>query len=556
MPVSTVAAIDCGTNSTRLLVEDDDGRPLSRLMRITRLGEGVDRDKRLAPQAIARVADALTEFRKTIDHFDVPSGAVRMTATSAARDATNREDFFSVAEAVVGVRPELLDGDEEGRLSFLGATGELSEDHGLLLVVDIGGGSTELVVGVAGETPTGTLSLDAGCVRLTERWIRHDPVRPEELANAIGEMRDLLEDADRHLPELREAERLVGLAGTVTTVAALDQGLAEYDRDRIHHYVLSRDTIEDWFRTMAMGDHEDRLGNPGLEGGASRRHRRRHVRSRRHRSPLRLRRVPGQRSRHPQWPVHEPPLRSQLMGTRLVERLLMGPGPCNPYPEATAAFGLPMLGHLDPVFLAVLDETCDRLRSVFRTTNARTLPVSGTGSAGMETCFVNFVGPGDTVVVGVNGLFGERMCEVARRCGADVVRVDAPWGQPLDTEQLVGAHPAPKVIALVHAETSTGVENDVAAVGAAKGDALLLADCVTSLAGSRSRSTPGESTSPTAAPRSASVSRPDSRRSRSPSGHGPGGSSRPRAGISISVSSANTSLGAGHASPTTPHRSR
>ena len=161
----------------------------------------------------------------------------------------------------------------------------------------------------------------------------------------------------------------------------------------------------------------------------------------------------------------------------------MGPGPCNPYPEATAAFGLPMLGHLDPVFLGVLDETCDRLRSVFRTTNARTLPVSGTGSAGMEACFVNFVGPGDTVVVGVNGLFGERMCEVARRCGADVVRVDAPWGQPVDPEQLVGAHRSPKVIALVHAETSTGVESDVAAVGRAKGSALLLADCVTSVGG-------------------------------------------------------------------------
>jgi alanine-glyoxylate transaminase/serine-glyoxylate transaminase/serine-pyruvate transaminase len=167
----------------------------------------------------------------------------------------------------------------------------------------------------------------------------------------------------------------------------------------------------------------------------------------------------------------------------LVERTLMGPGPCNPYPEATAALGFPMLGHLDPAFLAILDETCERLRTVWRTDNARTLPVSGTGSAGMEAAFVNTVGPGDVVVVGVNGLFGERMCDVAARCGGEVVRVEAEWGRALDPEQLLAAHPAPKVIALVHAETSTGVENDVATVGAGKGDALLLADCVTSLGG-------------------------------------------------------------------------
>lgn len=161
----------------------------------------------------------------------------------------------------------------------------------------------------------------------------------------------------------------------------------------------------------------------------------------------------------------------------------MGPGPSNPYPEATAALALPMLGHLDPLFLSILDETCDRLRTVWRTANARTLPISGTGSAGMEAAFVNLVGPGDVVVVGVNGLFGERMCEVARRCGAEVVRVDVPWGRALDPSDLLAGHPSPKLIALVHAETSTGVENDVAAVCAGKGESLVLADCVTSLAG-------------------------------------------------------------------------
>ena len=164
----------------------------------------------------------------------------------------------------------------------------------------------------------------------------------------------------------------------------------------------------------------------------------------------------------------------------------MGPGPSNPYPEATEAFTRPLLGHLDPAFLELLDETCDRLRQVWGTANPLTLPVSGTGSAGMEAAFVNLVQPGDAVVVGVNGLFGQRMCDVAARCGADVVAVEEPWGQPLVPERLVQAHPHPKVIAAVHAETSTGVANDVAALGSllpADGDVLLLADCVTSLGG-------------------------------------------------------------------------
>ena len=161
----------------------------------------------------------------------------------------------------------------------------------------------------------------------------------------------------------------------------------------------------------------------------------------------------------------------------------MGPGPSNPYPEVMQALTRPVVGHLDPDFLALLDETCERLRAVFRTDNGLTLPVSGTGSAGMEAAFVNVVGPGDVVVIGVNGLFGERMCDVASRCGAEVVRVDEEWGRPLDPQRLLEAHRSPKVIAVIHAETSTGVRNDVAPLGAGKGDALLLVDCVTSLGG-------------------------------------------------------------------------
>ncbi len=171
----------------------------------------------------------------------------------------------------------------------------------------------------------------------------------------------------------------------------------------------------------------------------------------------------------------------------LSDRLLLGPGPSNPYPEATTALTRPMLGHLDPEFLALLDETMARLRGVFRTDNALTFPVSGTGSAGMEACFVNLLEPGDTAIVGVNGVFGERMCEVARRCGANVERVEAPWGRALDPEQLLGAqraHPNARLLAVVHAETSTGVENDVAPLETLREtDTLFVVDAVTSLAG-------------------------------------------------------------------------
>ncbi len=161
----------------------------------------------------------------------------------------------------------------------------------------------------------------------------------------------------------------------------------------------------------------------------------------------------------------------------------MGPGPSNPYPEATAALTRPMLGHLDGEFIDLLDDLGDRLRTLFATTNTLTFAVSGTGSAGMEASFVNFVAPGDVVVVAVNGVFGSRMCDVAARCGAEVVPVEFDWGTPVDPERVLDAHPAPKIIAAVHAETSTGVRSDIATIGANKGDALLLMDCVTSLGG-------------------------------------------------------------------------
>src|SRR6266550_7341269 len=147
----------------------------------------------------------------------------------------------------------------------------------------------------------------------------------------------------------------------------------------------------------------------------------------------------------------------------------------------------PLVGHLDPAFIAMMEEVKALLRFVFATENTLTLPMSGTGSAGMEACFVNLVEPGDEVVVGVNGVFGERMCEVARRCGAEVVRVDSPWGRAIDPQRLLDAHrehPGVRLVAVVHAETSTGVENEIAPLAALREtDTLLLVDTVTSLGG-------------------------------------------------------------------------
>jgi len=261
--MSRVAAIDCGTNSTRLLVADGDGHTLERLMRITRLGQGVNATGELREDAISRTVDVLREYRQVLDRFEVDR--VRMTATSAARDARNRDAFFSAAEEVIGVRPELLPGDEEGRLSFAGATAELEPGSGPYLVADIGGGSTEFVVGTAGAAPEGVLSVDIGCVRLTEQFLHSDPPTAEELSMAVSVVRDYMDDVARDLPAVKGVEQFIGLAGTVTTVAAVEIGLPTYDRDRIHHFVLTRAAVEDVFRTLATERRADRIHNPGLE---------------------------------------------------------------------------------------------------------------------------------------------------------------------------------------------------------------------------------------------------------------------------------------------------
>ncbi len=257
-----LAAIDCGTNSTRLLVAEPDGATaVDRRMTITRLGQGVNETGVLSVEGIERTTVVLREYRAVMDELGVER--VRMTATSAARDSANSDDFFDAAESVVGSRPELLTGDEEARLSFRGATAELDATDGPFLVVDIGGGSTEFAVGT--DECEGAMSIDIGCVRLSEAYLEHDPPLPEELVACLSLTDTYLEDVVRAIPAVLDARTFVGLAGTVSAVASIEQGLFAYDRDKIHHFGLSRESAEDVFRTLATESVEDRRHNPGLE---------------------------------------------------------------------------------------------------------------------------------------------------------------------------------------------------------------------------------------------------------------------------------------------------
>jgi len=256
------AAVDCGTNSTRLLISDGRSQ-IERHMRVTRLGAGVDRTGRLDPEAIERTLSVMRDYRVIMDRYEV--AGVRIAATSASRDAANREDFFGPATEILGAAPELISGTEEAQLSFNGATRDLPPVAGRSLVVDIGGGSTEFALGT--DELEASLSVDMGCVRMTEKFLHHDPPLAEELSNALSVVEQHLDDVAREVPGAGDVERFVGLAGTVTTIAAVELGLAEYSRDAIHHFVLTRAAAEDVFRTLATEATEARRHNPGLDPG-------------------------------------------------------------------------------------------------------------------------------------------------------------------------------------------------------------------------------------------------------------------------------------------------
>jgi exopolyphosphatase/guanosine-5'-triphosphate,3'-diphosphate pyrophosphatase len=265
--IGAVAAVDCGTNSTRLLVVGPDGTTLERRMIVTRLGEGVDRTGELAEAAIERTIAALAEFRGIVEAHGVVR--LRATATSAARDAANAADFFAAATESLGVRPELIAGEEEGRLAYRGATAELDQSDGPFLVVDLGGGSTELVAGSAGGSggPLAVVSLDVGCVRVTERFLVSDPPTVAELASARLFVAEVVAVALARLPVLGVPRRMVGVAGTISTLAALELGLDHYDSERVHLARITRVAVENWLERLASQRAAERRERAAIEPG-------------------------------------------------------------------------------------------------------------------------------------------------------------------------------------------------------------------------------------------------------------------------------------------------
>jgi exopolyphosphatase/guanosine-5'-triphosphate,3'-diphosphate pyrophosphatase len=278
-----VAAVDCGTNSLRLLVADVDVNggemtDVARRMEIVRLGQGVDRTGRLAPDALARTTGVLR------DYADIIAGsaarAVRMVATSATRDASNTADFTRQVKEILGVAPEVLTGSEEAILSFAGATTELAAGRdsahfrGPFLVVDIGGGSTEFVLGVTASASVGQpderavreISVNIGCVRMTERHLHGDPPTGPEAAAAVADIDASLDLVSDAVP-VWQARTLIGLAGSVTTVAAIAMDLPGYDAARIHHSRVSAAKVHEVTRSLLAQTRAERAAIPVMHPG-------------------------------------------------------------------------------------------------------------------------------------------------------------------------------------------------------------------------------------------------------------------------------------------------
>ena len=236
-----VAAVDIGTNSVRLLIVDSNGNELVREMNITKLGQGVDNTGALHADAIERTIHVLTSYGALMRQHAVTQ--VRATATSAARDASNREEFFALVEGSIGHAPELISGDEEAQLSFQGATAGMSPALGPFMVFDIGGGSTEFARGV--HRPEQHISVNMGGVRITERFLHHDPPTAGEIESARAHIRTLLNRVQTTV-DIDGIQTWLGLAGTVTSFAAAAAKLEVYDASVTHGYVLTRETIREF----------------------------------------------------------------------------------------------------------------------------------------------------------------------------------------------------------------------------------------------------------------------------------------------------------------------
>ncbi|MFJ7492955.1 MULTISPECIES: Ppx/GppA phosphatase family protein [unclassified Streptomyces] len=273
--MTRVAAIDCGTNSIRLLVADADPSTgelveLDRRMEIVRLGQGVDRTGRLAPEALERTFAACRQYAEVIKEHGAQK--IRFVATSASRDAENRDEFVRGVLDILGVEPEVISGDQEAEFSFTGATKELAgRDHLAkpYLVVDIGGGSTEFVVG--DDHVRAARSVDIGCVRMTERHLVHDgvvsdPPTPGQITAIRADIDAALDLAEESVP-LTGAATLVGLAGTVTTVAAIALGLDVYDSEAIHHSRISLDQVQEITGRLLASTHAERAAIGAMHPG-------------------------------------------------------------------------------------------------------------------------------------------------------------------------------------------------------------------------------------------------------------------------------------------------
>ena len=265
-----VAAVDCGTNSIRLLVADvtvrEDGsawlKDVHREMRVNRLGQGVDATGRLAPESLTRTREALAAYSEMLRRHGVAVGpdTVRVCATSATRDAENREEFFGAVREIVGVDADVITGDEEARLSFAGAVADLDPDEGPFVVADVGGGSTEIVTGTwdaVRADVTAARSTDVGCVRLTEKFLHDDPPTAEQITEAEEFTRATLAPAFADVA-VADVQTWVAVAGTATTLAAVGMDLRTYDADRIHLSRLGLDDVIATARRLEAMPREER----------------------------------------------------------------------------------------------------------------------------------------------------------------------------------------------------------------------------------------------------------------------------------------------------------
>jgi exopolyphosphatase / guanosine-5'-triphosphate,3'-diphosphate pyrophosphatase len=259
--VTVAAAVDIGTNACRLLITDDRA-VLDRRAVITRLGQDLAGSGRLSRAGAERTLAALREYGAILKDRRVTRA--RAVATAAGRAAADLDEFFVDAEQALGVSPEVITADLEARLTFRGAVASLPATEGPFLVVDVGGGSTELVFG--GGEPDQIISLDLGSEHLSAAELPSDPPRPEELSNAISIVHDHIDEALRAMPGAAEARTIVGVGGTVTTIAAVELGqpAGGGPDDPTHHFFLTRDAAEDVFRTLAQEPLADRVHNPGL----------------------------------------------------------------------------------------------------------------------------------------------------------------------------------------------------------------------------------------------------------------------------------------------------